>query len=71
MEIERVIGGLTKDEARGVEQVLIEAQGLKKNGGDLLNKINSISPTAKNYERLKAEGIRILSEAGLLPATSK
>lgn len=64
MKIREVIGGLTKDEARGVEQVLIEARGLKKNGGDLVNKINSISPKAENYERLKAEGLRILREAG-------
>ena len=60
MEIRALVGGLTEEQARGVEQVLIEARGLKKNGGDLLNQINSIAPSNADYERLKAEGQRIL-----------
>ena len=65
MKIREVMGGLTREQARGVEQVLIEAQGLKRNGGDLVNRINSISPNAENYERLKSEGLRLLREAGI------
>jgi hypothetical protein len=36
--------GLTKMDARILEQNLINALGLQKNGGALLNKINSIAP---------------------------
>ena len=35
--------GLTKTEARVMEQNLINQFGLQKNGGQLLNKINSIA----------------------------
>jgi hypothetical protein len=56
MKIQEIVGGFTKEEARGIEQVLIEANGMKKNGGDLVNQINSISPSSANYERLKGEG---------------
>jgi len=60
IRIREVIGGLTKTEASAVEQVLIESRGLKKNGGDLLNQINSISPNRKDYEELKAIGRNLL-----------
>lgn len=45
--IERIQGltELSLSDARAVEQALIEAHGLGKDGGTLLNKINSISPT--------------------------
>jgi RHS repeat-associated protein len=36
--------GLTKQGARVMEQTLINQHGMEKNGGALLNKINSISP---------------------------
>lgn len=36
--------GLTKTQARVLEQQLINKFGLQKNGGSLLNKINSIAP---------------------------
>jgi hypothetical protein len=65
MKISEIIGGLTKDEARGVEQVLIETRGMQKNGGDLLNQINSISPSHSDYERLTSKGREILEAAGL------
>ncbi|WP_181302054.1 hypothetical protein [Rhodanobacter sp. PCA2] len=35
---------MTKQQARVMEQTLINQYGLEKNGGQLLNKINSISP---------------------------
>jgi len=39
--------GLTRTQARALEQTLINQHGLGKNGGQLLNNINSISP--KNW----------------------
>ena len=36
--------GLSKAQARFLEQVLINQYGMQRNGGALLNKINSISP---------------------------
>jgi len=67
MSIEGIVGGLTKAEARGVEQVMIEARGLQKNGGDLLNQINSVAPSAANYDKLKAKGAEILKSIGYDP----
>jgi hypothetical protein len=67
MKIKETIGGLTKDETRGVEQVLIEARGLKKNGGDLVNQINSISPSNPNYEPVTTKGREKLENAGMIP----
>ena len=64
MSIEGIVGGLTKADARGVEQVLIEARGLRKDGGDLLNQINSVAPTRENYDALKARGREILNSIG-------
>jgi hypothetical protein len=51
LQIERVpgLGGLTKLQARGVEQALIEQHGLAKYGGTLINKINSIASTNSIY----------------------
>jgi len=48
IDIQRIQGltDLSLSDARAVEQTLIETYGLGKNGGSLLNKINSISPTA-------------------------
>ena len=52
-----VAKGLTKQQARGIEQALIEKYGLAKHGGPLMNKINSISmrnpiyPTTVGYGR--------------------
>jgi len=36
---------LTKTEARVIEQTIINQFGMQKNGGQLLNKINSIAPS--------------------------
>jgi RHS repeat-associated protein len=43
-------GNLTKQQARLSEQSLINQYGLQKNGGALLNKINSISPSSQLYK---------------------
>jgi RHS repeat-associated protein len=56
--------GLARADARAVEQVLIEANGLGKNGGTLLNKINSISPNNSIYQQSIQRGNELLRQAG-------
>lgn len=60
----RGLGNLTRADARAVEQVLIEKYGLAKNGGTLLNKINSISPLNPNYGGSIIRGRQLLNQAG-------
>ena len=55
---------LTKYDAKAVEQVLIEMNGLEKNGGTLMNKINSIAKTNPEYAESLKRGVEILQEAG-------
>jgi RHS repeat-associated protein len=55
--------GLTYDEARGVEQALIEYHGLGKAGGTLLNKINSIARLNPKYGACLRMGVTILHNA--------
>lgn len=64
IEIEGIAGldNLSRADARAVEQTLINYYGLGKDGGTLLNKINSISPT-KNptaYEQSLIRGKELL-----------
>jgi len=49
LTFERVAKGLTKTDARIIEQKLINQYGMESNGGTLLNKINSIAP--KNWAK--------------------
>ena len=62
------IKGLTnlpnRSTAKGAEQVLIERNGLSKNGGTLSNKINSIAPTNTQYGPLTNIGRAILQKLG-------
>ncbi|MEZ2126790.1 MULTISPECIES: hemagglutinin repeat-containing protein [unclassified Sinorhizobium] len=58
----RGLSNLSRDDARAVEQVLINYYGLGNKGGDLLNKINSIS-SSKNptvYEQALVRGKELL-----------
>lgn len=64
IQIEKVLGGLSRDAARGVEQALIEIHGLDKNGGTLLNRINSIARTNPSYAGLVRRGYEILQSIG-------
>ncbi len=60
-DLEKIAGGLTRGQARGVEQALIEHHGLAKNGGTLTNKINSIAKTKGSfYEEAVAFGRQLL-----------
>ena len=62
--IEQISGlqNLSRTDAHAVEQVLIEFHGLGKDGGTLLNKINSISSTRNKttYEKALIRGAEIL-----------
>lgn len=57
---------LSRADARAVEQTLISYHGLGKDGGTLINKINSIS-SVKNqtkYEQGLIRGAELLKKAG-------
>lgn len=66
-DLERIAGGLTKKEARGAEQALIEHHGLGKNGGTLTNKINSIARTNSIYDEAVTFGRQLLQSLSYLP----
>jgi filamentous hemagglutinin len=54
---------LSRADARAVEQVLIETYGLGKNGGSLVNKINSISQNNPIYADALRRGVELLKQA--------
>jgi len=56
--------GISRSDARAVEQVLIERHGLSGNGGTLTNKINSISPRNPIYPGAIRRGTDILDALG-------
>ncbi|HEV2471209.1 MAG TPA: RHS repeat-associated core domain-containing protein [Chthonomonadales bacterium] len=62
LRLDRVPGleHLTRQQARSVEQTLIEEFRLAKNGGTLLNRINSIARTNPLYGRSLEEGRALL-----------
>ena len=60
----RGVSGLSRSNARSVEQVLIEHYGLGKNGGTLTNKINSVSQRNPQYAEHLRTGRKILKRAG-------
>ena len=63
-DIQPIITGLSRAEARAVEQALIEHHGLIRNGGTLLNRINSIARTNPIYEQAINRGSEILRNTG-------
>ncbi|MFN9344270.1 MAG: GIY-YIG nuclease family protein, partial [Planctomycetota bacterium] len=62
IEIVELVGDLTRDAARGVEQALIDIHKLGKDGGTLTNKINSIAATNPKYKDLTEQGLKILKQ---------
>ena len=62
MFIEGIQGleNLARKDARAVEQTLIDHFGLSKNGGSLINKINSIAKTNPVYDEAKKRGAELL-----------
>ena len=68
INIEKLLEGLSKSDAKAVEQVLIEMYKLGgKSGqtGQLLNKINSISSKNPAYKESLERGIELLKTVGL------
>lgn len=57
------LANLSKQEAKAVEQTLIDHHGLGKNGGTLLNKLNSIAHSNPIYKGAASLGAKILSTA--------
>ena len=65
IRIVELMGDLTRDAARGVEQALIDIHKLGKDGGTLTNKINSIATTNPKYKDLTEQGLKILKQLGI------
>jgi RHS repeat-associated protein len=65
LNIEAIPGlsNLSRTDARAVEQVLIEQHGLAKNGGTLLNRINSIGRSNPIYYSAISRGTDLLGGA--------
>ena len=55
---------LSRKDARAAEQALIELHGLKKNGGSLINMINSISKSNPAYAAMLKRGTELLKSVG-------
>jgi len=64
INIQPLMKGLSRADARAVEQALIEIHGLGKNGGTLLNKINSISSKNPVYGQQLQRGYDLLKSIG-------
>jgi hypothetical protein len=60
LPIDEFMVGLSRSDAIAVEQALIEMHGLGKNGGTLLNKINSIAKTNPTYAQQVKRGYDLL-----------
>ncbi len=59
-----MISRRSRPDARAVEQALIEINGLGKNGGTLLNKINGIAKSNPAYASLVQRGYDLLKSIG-------
>jgi hypothetical protein len=64
IQIEKLMGGLSRSDARAVEQALIEINGLGKNGGTLLNQINSVATSNPGYANQLSRGYELLKSIG-------
>jgi hypothetical protein len=64
IQIEKLMGGLARSDARAVEQTLIEIHGLGKNGGTLANQINSIARSNPAYAQQLQRGYDLLRSIG-------
>ncbi len=60
------ISPLNQADANAVEQYLIEMHGLEKNGGTLMNRINSIAKTNPVKAQAIIRGAEILKDAGYI-----
>jgi hypothetical protein len=64
IQIEKLLGNVSREDARAVEQALIEIHGLRKNGGTLLNHINSVAQSNPKYAELLRRGMQLLESIG-------
>lgn len=64
IHIEQLMQGLSRSDAKAVEQALIEIHGLGKNGGTLINKINSIATSNPSYAAQVRRGGELLESIG-------
>ena len=64
--LQEIIGGLSRTDARAVEQRLIKEYGLSKEGGTLLNKINSIARKNPIYDKALIRGEQLLRSKGFI-----
>ena len=64
IRINKLMGNLSREDARAVEQALIEIHGLRKNGGTLMNHINSIAPSNPAYAAMLRRGLELLESVG-------
>jgi len=64
INIQPLMKNLSRSDARAVEQALIEIHGLQKNGGTLMNRINSISSKNPSYAKQLARGNELLKSIG-------
>ena len=64
IRINKLMGNLTREDARAVEQVLIEIHGLSKTGGTLMNRINSIAHSNPTYAAALRRGLELLESVG-------
>lgn len=66
IHIDEFMTGLSREDARAVEQALIELHGLQRNGGTLLNRINSIARSNPKYAAMLQRGLELLESIGYL-----
>ncbi|WP_052519369.1 hypothetical protein [Archangium violaceum] len=64
IRIEEFMKNLSREDARAVEQALIEIHGLGKNGGTLMNRINSIARSNPKYAEALRRGLELLESIG-------
>lgn len=64
LNIEKLLAHLSREDARAVEQALIELHGLAQNGGTLLNRINSIARSNPKYANMVRRGRALLESIG-------
>jgi uncharacterized membrane protein len=64
IHIRALMENLSREDARAVEQALIEIHGLSKNGGTLMNRINSIARSNPKYAAALRRGLELLESIG-------
>jgi len=64
IQIEKLYSNLPRELARGIEQALINMHGMQKNGGTLMNLINSVSKINPAYRQRLLMGYRYLRKMG-------